>query len=62
MDDSVTPFWRWFTGAPVTRDDLGNLGGDARFRAPEPDRTEQILQGKRPTAQHTAIYPGWWSL
>ena len=53
---------RLFTAREVTRDDLGHLGGNPRFRPPAPDRTEQILQGKTPTAQHTAIYPWWWSL
>jgi hypothetical protein len=34
--------------------------GNARFRAPEPDRAQQILQGQRPTAKRTAVYPWWW--
>lgn len=51
-----------FIRKEVTRDDLGTLGGDSHFRAPEPDRTEQILQGKRPTAKHTAVYPWWYWL
>lgn len=44
---------------PVTRDDLGRLGGNARFQPPESDRSQQIAQGQRVTARHTWLYP--WS-
>lgn len=47
---------------PVTRDDLGNLGGDAHFRPPEPDRAQQIMQGQIPTAKHVMQYPWWFWL
>jgi len=46
----------------VTREDLGRLGGDAGFQPPDPDRSQQIAQGRRPTAKHTWLYPWWYPL
>jgi hypothetical protein len=44
----------------VTHEDLGKLGGDPHFRPPAPDRAQQILQGQRLTAKHSALYRWWY--
>jgi hypothetical protein len=43
--DNTTPTDFGFD-RPVTRDDLGRLGGNPHFRPPAPDRAQQIAQGQ----------------
>lgn len=47
---------------PVTRDQLGHLGGNPRFSPPPPDRLSEIQHGHIPTTEHSAIEPWWYRI
>ena len=47
---------------PVTRDRLGQLGGNAHFTPPNPDRAQQAMQGfpVTPRAKRAVVFWDWW--
>lgn len=48
---------------PVTRDRLGMLGGNPRFRPPEPDADCDRRHGIAPKpGERTALEPPWYQL
>jgi hypothetical protein len=44
---------------PVTREQLGQRGGDPGFTPPPSDRVAQVKYGLAPTAEQSTVAP-WW--